>query len=749
MTFSRKFWNRDLLFACISGLIFLGVFWVAYRKIPDRFYKDRDDALITFSHAKNLAEFGIVGVNPSGGRVEGYSTPAQFILFFLVYKATRIPYAVFTIWQTFLCTFILGFTFVKFFKTNYVWGIFLSLVSALICVRDPSFLEWHGSGMENPIFHVLYLVSIYFLYKMVQEERIILSSVIFLFLASISRVESIYYVGPLLLVFAVIFTKQEGNAKGVVLALAVLFLWGVFNLFRYLYFGDFVPNTGFAHGLSVLKRIQSLLTLQPAVWRQSFGLMASIFSGHHGYLMIVTLPLISIIKKGKDIRFLFVLLAVFVFLTCLNPFIFDESSLDPSRTTTHLTVFAVLFGSFMIFNLRREKVRYAVLPLFGVAALAIIGDQGLKPYELNWSADDFQYFRTEIVRVQREHDIIRPTIGNPDLGLMSWHKDFNIIDLGRIGDPVIARLDNPRLIADYLFDFIAPDILEIHDAWSCHYSYLFKDPRFRDFYEPVKEERTDWLRIYCRQEKQVKTGIWIRKDIKRDSQSRERKLMDRLRYDPSIQAVKEELDFCSKDDRAISSLYVTRSVYRFLPEFTARGNLDEVRSLFKETKSSRYDLALLNGGNRADWYKDLIEILRDHSLHKIQDLLQTDGRIEIKRFPDKTGFYDDEIWTRGEVAFKDLGYVIPLGTKWLVIRTYGFRPDFLRTEERLRIRAFIDEIELKLDHVETILYYFQIPDFIKEIHGIRIVSSTFVPKDMGLNDDVRNLGLDIQAIEFR
>lgn len=43
--------------------------------------------------------------------------------------------------------------------------------------------------------------------------------------------------------------------------------------------------------------------------------------------------------------------------------------------------------------------------------------------------------------------------------------------------------------------------------------------------------------------------------------------------------------------------------------------------------------------------------------------MEKSGRIDIKSFPDKTGFYDDEIWTQGEVAFKDLGYVIPLGTK--------------------------------------------------------------------------------------
>jgi hypothetical protein len=96
----------------------LAVFWAAYRTVPAPYYQNRDDALITFSHARNLADYGIVGVNPSGGRVEGFSTPVQFALFYAAYKAAKIPYALFTLGQTFFCAFLLGFFFIKFFKST-------------------------------------------------------------------------------------------------------------------------------------------------------------------------------------------------------------------------------------------------------------------------------------------------------------------------------------------------------------------------------------------------------------------------------------------------------------------------------------------------------------------------------------------------------------------------------------------------------------------------------------------------------
>ena len=748
MAFLKRILNKNCIFAGLSGIIFLFVFWAGYRNIPDRFYKNRDDALITLSHARNLAEYGIVGVNPSGGRVEGYSTPAQFLLFYAIYKAVRLPFGIYTGWQTFVCAFLLGFFFIKFFKPAYAWGLAFSLTAAVLCVRDPSFLEWHGSGMENPIFHVLFLVSIYFLYKMVLERRIIPSAAIFLFIASISRVESIYYIGLLLLIFAVFFTKQEKNAKGIVLALVVFLLWGLFNLFRYLYFGDLMPNPVYAHSIFVIKRIRSILVLQPDVFKQSFRLMILIFSGHGGYLMILALPLLFFMKKSREQLFLTGLLIVFVLLTCLSPFIFGPTSLDTRRTATHMTILAVLFGSFVIFWFPRKKIRRILLSAFFLMALVMTEVQGLKPYELNWSANDFNSFRTEILNLQREHNLFRPTVGNADLGLMSWHKEFNIIDLGRIGDPVISRLKEPRLITDYLFDFAAPDILEIHNAWSCVYSFLFNDPRFRDMYEPVRGERTEWLRINCPQEEQVVSGLWIRKDIKVNSESRERRLIDKLRNHLSIQTIKEELELCSDEAGGWSGIYITRSVYRFLPELTKRGDLDELRSLFKETKSSRYDLAIVNG-NRAGWYKDIIAVLRDRSRQKKRDLVQKSGRIEIKDFPYKTGFYDDDIWTRGEAAVEGLGYQVPPAIKFLVIQTYGFRPALFRKEERLRLRVYVDGRELKLDHTDSLRFCFRIPEDMKEIGRVRIASAPFVPKKEGINRDTRALGLDIQAIEFQ
>ena len=75
--------------------------------------------------------------------------------------------------------------------------------------------------MENPIAHGLFLVSIYLLYKMFLERRVTYSSAFLLFVAAIARIESIYYIGPLLVLFAFYWRRKEKNLKGAKLAAVV------------------------------------------------------------------------------------------------------------------------------------------------------------------------------------------------------------------------------------------------------------------------------------------------------------------------------------------------------------------------------------------------------------------------------------------------------------------------------------------------------------------------------------------------
>src|SRR5262245_50991915 len=97
-----------------AGAVFLALFTYANPLPPDA-YKYRDDAIITLSHARNLVDFGSIGVDAAGARVEGFSAPLQFWVFTASYALTHCSYQTFLDWQTRICTFLLGFAMVQLF----------------------------------------------------------------------------------------------------------------------------------------------------------------------------------------------------------------------------------------------------------------------------------------------------------------------------------------------------------------------------------------------------------------------------------------------------------------------------------------------------------------------------------------------------------------------------------------------------------------------------------------------------------
>src|SRR4051812_39857772 len=86
--------QRWLVVGIASGLLFVAIFRVCSPLHKDA-YAYRDDAVITLSHARNLVEYGSIGVDASGARVEGFSTPLQFWVFVVAYALTHCGFEAF------------------------------------------------------------------------------------------------------------------------------------------------------------------------------------------------------------------------------------------------------------------------------------------------------------------------------------------------------------------------------------------------------------------------------------------------------------------------------------------------------------------------------------------------------------------------------------------------------------------------------------------------------------------------------
>ena len=618
-----------VLLSVIGGSIFLASFYWGYSGIPDDFYRVRDDGVITMSHARNLVDYGFIGVNPSGGRVEGFSAPVQFFVYAAAYALGEIAYDAYAELQTLVATFALGALFILFFRENGIHAICVTTIGGLLLSRLASFIEWHGSGMENAVTHVLILATILILVESGRRCHASYPMAIVVFLASISRVDGMFHVGPLLIILSAYLMAAHRSRQGMYFSGIVLGLWLTFNLWRYVYFGDILPNTAHVqdvHVLGFVGRLTALVVDFDIVPMGHSALSAfRIFYRHGGFLLLLALmlPLLqagsarSVIGTIRSVRvsdaaciiacmsrqregLVLLLVGSLVFTSCAAPFLFGTARLDSTRTTTHLAIVSTLGIAILVDReLRKRRESNSKLPLWNILSLMLVGFvvfwlSYVGPYPLCCDVGQFNAIRQEFADIAKRESLPRPTVANPDLGVMSWHKQFNVVDLGKLGSPIMTNA-SPELSAEYLFEYMAPDIIETHDLWSCHYAEtVHSDARFDARYQPVRARVTDWTRELCNSNPKSLTGIWVRRDVLKDADTPERRLIDDLSEHFSVERLRHELSQCQADSEA-NCAYVARTAYRFLPEFRNTSRIESVDEVFRTSRTREFDLYLING----------------------------------------------------------------------------------------------------------------------------------------------------------
>lgn len=607
----------------LSGFIFVLVFSIHYKNVPDHLYKNRDDGIITLSHAKGLVEYGSISINPSGERIEGFSAPLQFLLFSFLYAAFRIPYDSYTFLQTYLSIFMIGVIFFLLLNDRKPINLFFSLVSAWVLKYDFSFLGWHGSGMENPITHLFFLWAICCLWVSIRDDKVSYWSFVPILLASISRIESIYHIAPILAAHVLLWRFRNKNWKPLRLVIMVLVAWAALFMLRFSYFGSLFPNTQKAQGISLLHQFAQAISLSRDYYHHVRVMGTLIFRNHFGLFLLLTSPFIYFIRHDKKLVSLVVLLLLPILTALSIPAVFGPPRIDITRTSTQMALLVITLSAVVFSNTSFGKFRHPIGGIAPFLLLALLGAAtAVKPYYLGWDIDHFLQLRNELLQISNREQLHRPTVANIDLGVISWHKDFNIIDLGNLGNPVTAQFTSSREYQDYIFEFAKPDILELHSVWSDRYAFLFMDPRFDKTYQPVRSTVDEFLNHAADKNKNpeykahVRTGIWIRKDMMLNSQSNERCFMEALKRDCSLRTVNRELETCLKNaatNRGVDNNYITRNLYRYLPEFSATGDYDAL-VLLLSGYAGKLDLntSMITARKNPRWVLDFIGYTNRH-----------------------------------------------------------------------------------------------------------------------------------------
>jgi hypothetical protein len=239
---------------------------------------------------------------------------------------------------------------------------------------------------------------------------------------------------------------------------------------------------------------------------------------------------------------------------------------------------------------------------FGIAFSGILD----KPRDLPWVISPSEDRIIAAAKVFKRQHLLEgqlPLIASPDLGKLSFAKKGMIIDLGWLGDPLLARINKRRsdLESLYLNHVAKPDIVQTHEYWSCRYDkwltskpfkagYILADPSMALVGNPWDTKCALGARY----------AIWLRRP---DSAEYQLTRQIAKSVNPAL-VVREAIEECAGDGPSpFRCAMVVRSIQRNRLRLKRHGQLQQTINELRNSPSYEFDAAVLlrypNWGERA------------------------------------------------------------------------------------------------------------------------------------------------------
>ena len=354
----------------------------------------------------------------------------------------------------------------------------------------------------------------------------------------------------------------------------------------------------------------ALCQLDRGYIRQSMSLGREIFLNHGGWLLAALPLLLMYVKRTVYLWFATLMVFSIVLTSYFNPFIFGATRLDHNRSTTQMIVYIILVLGLYLYSIKSNRKKLIIATIIVIPSLWYYNKLGYHPKALCCNTKSFDKTRVKFQKIAQLNEINLPTVSNPDLGVLSWHKKFNIIDIGRLGSPIMAHLKaNKKLFKEYYLHYALPDMIELHNGWSCGYAFLLQDDEFKKLYRPYHTQVTKWTKNNCKEHPLSESGIWIRRNIEKESNSNERNFLDNLQVDLKMESIIEEFTKCYKYKNN-ECRYITRVLYHLLPVIKEKNLYNEVLSLAIEKSIDPYSLYLLEGFYKPLKYKEALQYIK-------------------------------------------------------------------------------------------------------------------------------------------
>lgn len=326
-------YSRENLGILAGGFVLFCVIGVLCSHMWMHRFFNVDDVYITYRYAENFSN-GLGFVFNEGERVEGSSNFLYVILLSIPLALGAEPVVTSKIIGAAATITLLVFVFL-FVRLifNDIWGYVLGVGAALLLAASTPIAAWSMCGMETNVYACLLLAGIYFYVRFLEAKASPKVWPILFAVASMTRPEGFAFFFLILflnLIKDLLTTRKikESTLRNLKHLFWFSVIFGPFLLFRFLYFGELLPNSVIAKNTFQKKLMDAPLTeeFRMVFKGRGFKAVKGFLTNRFGFsLLIVFLPFL--LRRARWSNFILLASALGVCAVC----VWNEGGWMPHR----------------------------------------------------------------------------------------------------------------------------------------------------------------------------------------------------------------------------------------------------------------------------------------------------------------------------------------------------------------------------------------------------------------------------------
>lgn len=411
-----------------------------------------EDAYITFKYADNLVNgFGLV--YNIGERVYGTTVPL-FAILISAFKIIGILPIMSSLMINLISEGITSLIVYKFLK-DYSNNLIAAIVS-LLFVFSPSNISWSIQGMETAFFSAVIALSFFSFYK-----KKYLLALLFAFLCAMIRVDGLS-VTFLIFIFT-LFNLRLSALKLIAVPLLIFIFW---NIFLYLYFGSFLPNSMIAKLILYSGHQPSIIPNLSLVFSKFF--IKAFYSSSIISILFLLGVFLVFFKKSNLYP---MVIWFFIYYAAL---IFSKTNIHAWYLIPPLLVFITISGIGIIFLLntivkyfRLNRKLLLIMLMAGILSFSFF-TLYLKIIQLKTEYHYEQNVRVKVGKFLNESIPKNSTVYLEPIGIIGYFADRYIYDDAALISPIfldLNRLENTAQTRFKKIQLVEPDYLVLRNKY--------------------------------------------------------------------------------------------------------------------------------------------------------------------------------------------------------------------------------------------------------------------------------------------